>query len=672
MSGTITLSSNVLYTYPTPSIGLKTSSDLEVTPLSVSDIVKQYKNLFSEADAHTSAGTYTKIQKNLLDQLNNILGTIKNTSRNYTFNSEGLLPLEDIFDENESPEGANCKEGKKAYKYYLRDIIDKLNSLNKAIREAQKTITDLENLEAKTSSSFNSQAHVLIDYLNIQDKLAQKIINEFQTYSVVKNIINPKIITCYSPVTQKDDGGVIREEKRGNSYQVIEPDYIDLSTKFNSRLSNIKTIEDLRNFQTQKRNLTRNTEYIYWAEDKSGKTDKYDTSAIIEIKTSEYEPLDPEIEKTENSPIALFDELTLLEKLEYIVLYYKYNKDPYIFPNDNYFGYPCIKPTNSNSPTEDTNEIGNLELFYIGYLINHDGPINALAAFMEIKASAIKQQINLLQYRVKALKTYLSLVNKGLEEMQKSQSDGNPHPIPNSAYIILKYIASNTTRSLMYLENDEKHEKPYIVLQVDGEEVKDNDKIYHLTDSNNYILVRADEGGKGIETFLSNCDQIFDNIFKKLDVNNLTLKETTEYSSYTLARTLEISRLPHFNKTFPDDNCLFLKFKGNDKTNAKEKLPKELEVSKIDISSVTQDDYAGAKISWKDTSGEGVEKIWPALIDGWKTCFDSCINSLKSQLEYVQKSITSLRQKINTFDETGSNFRNKAYSIYNKTVNSIN
>ena len=239
--------------------------------------------------------------------------------------------------------------------------------------------------------------------------------------------------------------------------------------------------------------------------------------------------------------------------------------------------------------------------------------------------------------------------------MQETSQD-HTKPIPTSSYTILRCVAASTTRSLMYLANDKGHTTPYIVLQFDGQTVDG----YHFSSTNKYILVKTDEDA--IKAFLS-IDRDFDDLFNDKE-SHLSDYEFT--SPYETARTYSTNK-----QSYTSDNCLFLNF--NNSASAKENLPKELEVSKINISNVTQADYAGSGLAWNKGCGDKQYKeVWNMLVNGWKTCFDSCIESLKSQLEYVQKSISSLRQKINTFDQTGSNFRNKAYSIYNKTVNSIN
>ena len=72
--------------------------------------------------------------------------------------------------------------------------------------------------------------------------------------------------------------------------------------------------------------------------------------------------------------------------------------------------------------------------------------------------------------------------------------------------------------------------------------------------------------------------------------------------------------------------------------------------------------------TWNNYKDAG---IWPSIVKNWTTTYDTVIGNVQTQLESVNKSIESLRNKINTFDTSASNFRNKAYTIYNKTVNSI-
>lgn len=677
MSATISISSGTLYNYPIPSIGSDDIANSKVdftASTSIKDICDAYKKLFYPAD-----GLYYDICNKLLTQFNKILGKL-GTNRNYNFNINDVLPLEEIFDENEL--STNCKEGKKSYQYYLRQIINNLNSLNATLINAQNTIKQLENLTASTEQNLNNKSHSLITTLNILDNSAQDIIKKFSEYAVVKQITSYTKTLSYDIPTDisKLDFNKFFDGTTPESYEVIEPAYKDLNSEELSKLNTVKSLNDLRNLQTEKQFRVRKTVYAYISNDGMA-TNKYDPLARLEVKYHTEE--NPEKgESSELSNIKLFDELTLLEKLEYIVLYYKHNTEPYIFPNDDVFGYPCEKPNDSASATEDTNEIGNLELFYIGYIINRNGPIDAFASFMEIKSSAISQQITLLSYRVKALKFYLNLVNRGLEEMQKSQSDGD-NPIPVSSYYILRYVAANTTRTLMYLKDekgnylkykDEYNKEveltdPYIVLQYSNDSPSNehteqiNNTTYHLTQDNSYILIKATNDG--INEFISqcnNCHKKLDNIFSN-EVNN-SFSNPIDTNIY---QTIESkSKVPTLKLTWNNYNGLFLHF--TDKEFAAKCLPKELETSKVDVSKITG--KFADNLTWDNVPSKKEEKAsWTNFINAWKSCFDTCIENEKSQLEYVEKSISSLRQKINTFDQTSTNFRNKAYTIYNNIIN---
>ena len=53
-------------------------------------------------------------------------------------------------------------------------------------------------------------------------------------------------------------------------------------------------------------------------------------------------------------------------------------------------------------------------------------------------------------------------------------------------------------------------------------------------------------------------------------------------------------------------------------------------------------------------------KINEIFKENYKTCLDQ-----------QEKEITTLQKKIQTFDATTTNFRNKAFTVYNKIVNKI-
>lgn len=653
--------SNSLYSYATGTIG---SADIKATgkiqeSATLADIHTAYKSLFE---------TYGTMYNTLLAQLNKILGT----KYSGPLNLEGIFS--GVFNEKYKSE---CKEGIKAYKYYLKEVVMGLNNLSSWKEQAATWLGQLNGLMGSNQNG-NGDAHYLITQLEIADKHAQDIIKTFTQHVVQKEVTQTSCVN-YNDGT-KDKIEILPVEK----FSVCETEYMDVSKTYTSKLEKCKNINDLKALKIEKKGVERDVNAYYYKDStKKEYTDKYDNLAYYHVESKD------EIKKTEEDSIALFDELPLLDKLQYIKIYYgDTTKDArYIFPKDKNFGYPCVKPTDKDSPTEDNNEIGQLEMFYIGYLVDRDGPVNAIASFMEVKSSAIREQIVLMSYRVKALQYYIKLLNRGLEELTKSQSSG-PGAIPDASKNILQYLAPNVTRSLIYLkdadgnflkdlkDNGKELKNPYLVVQYKGNnpnEDKADDKGYHLSKSRNYVLIEATD--TGIESFLD--ENFLNNFFEKHNSNKLGLSasEKIAQNSYFMVGRKMI-HVDDNNESYEVNKpTLLLRFIGDD--NHRLYLPKELEVSRLDISKITVDNYAGSKWGWNSTSEDlkdvkdADKSTWTGFIESWTSTYDTTISNYKSQLEYVEKTISSLRKKIDTFDSMASSSRSKAYTIYNKTVNKI-
>ena len=51
--------------------------------------------------------------------------------------------------------------------------------------------------------------------------------------------------------------------------------------------------------------------------------------------------------------------------------------------------------------------VARLEKFYLGYLIDRDGPINAFCTLYEVKVRALQETLNELKKRIEAFNVYL-------------------------------------------------------------------------------------------------------------------------------------------------------------------------------------------------------------------------------------------------------------------------
>ena len=401
------------------------------------------------------------------------------------------------------------------------------------------------------------------------------------------------------------------------------------------------------------------------------------------------------------------------------------------------------------------------EMFYLGYIMDRDGPINALASFLEIKTTAIKTQIKVLMERIKAIKAYTNLLRKGFEQFSTVAADyGNAEnkpfdrpTIPRAAFYIYRYLSSSATRCFYYIDGT-----PYIMVQYShantGEFCKDNGKEpdstavddWNESPSKYYILVKADDDG--IDTFidfLNNLPTTFDGLaytpnpqMATIDPGDpkkdyyeriLDLLFTKTYASQPANRDNNYSckynddRYYHiFLKDVNTDETSFSYYfimdeyikkdkdvwdandtwqrNGNkdkwrcywcktqprvycDGTNVRFKkiedkyaLPKKLDVPKAAGTNVTDFNWNDYGMSWNDLtpdpdSDSAKKSALTSFMGIWKGNFETQIANYKTCLDQQEKEITTLQKKIQTFDATTTNFRNKAFSVYNKIVNKI-
>lgn len=682
--------------------------------------VKQLYNAYVQfflGDTDAKKVGLEEIENVLKDQLNAVLSLVS-SKKTYDF----PLDIAKILDENKLTNA--CKKGNEAYKFYVRKIVSELNNLHEIITSAKNNLSRLQTL-IRTEDFENPAIRELLTQLRLAEIDGEAIKKTFSEYMVPKNFeITYFDIYWYNgkPAQIKTASTAKSAAQGSEAYTMPEATEIDWDKEKKEKKTteltfpssipdDISSVDDLRTkIKTEKLTGSR-VVYTYFFKKGSvtEMTDRYDTSADVYYVTKDT----IEEEKTKNDEISFFGELPLLDKLKYIILYYTKSGTRRTFPeNDAVNGFPCLSnppPTGVNPATrqdrkytDDVNEIARLEPFYIGFLVDRDGPVNALASFMEIKSVAINEQIKVLGYRIKALRHYLHLINRGLEEVNKSQSNGNAR-IPNSAYEILTMVGSNPTRCLKTIDG-----KDYFVLQWNGNEGKAS---YHTAKNNHYLLVPAND--EGIEAFIkygNQCDYCYDRLFdenaktcdNKETLRSLGLISDGEISEHEkqeqylknisihceknteIATSLFSLRMFgkwswYYNdsgkekfiaygsnfKTFPDD-CPLLLLNEPDES----KLPRELETNRMNITRILNQDYSGT--TWNNYKGDKTaESVWSLIVSNWKTTCDTVIGNVQTQLESVNKSIESLRNKINTFDESAINFRNKAYTIYNKTVNNI-
>jgi len=496
----------------------------------------------------------------LLECLNNIL-KVNGNPNTYSF-ANGDLPIETIFNENSLPDGI-CNAGKKAYAYYLKEVLQKLNLLNQHILKGQEALTALN--ECTNAAQIKNYETIL----ELQDGLVKKYLDDFNKYTVVQTLITTRY-TIRNTINNKP-ASIPPVTSTETNYDIRGKIWNEDGTatgNFDTALSSLDEINDLRKLTTKKEtgfqtitttlcNIRNYKDLVKQGTSKqiasyltmTNLNDKFGFN-VVDKKIEIIPPLDEEEQKKQTTPIALFDELTLLEKLKYIRVYYTQNTNPYHYPEDLKSGVPCMSrsdlekhvydandnksntdelvtlgiiPSDTNKPKTDLVEPGAIELFYVGYLKDSMGAINALAAFMEVKSVSMLAQIEQQSYRIKALKTYLKMLEIALQELNTSYernsiSTSEGDKTYTKAYLAIKYAAANQTRTLATIKNKEGQMEDYIVLQVDGNAEAEDYKHYNLSDNQTYIYVKATT--EGINEFLSLQWDAVDMLFKNLSTTS--------------------------------------------------------------------------------------------------------------------------------------------------------
>lgn len=412
----------ISYTFPTP---IQSETDKlitnQISSPTISDIWTAYSELFR------AEGAYQKCLEALYFQLSNSLG-----SGNYDTDN-----LEQIYADIKSIGGKTidsvCEEGYRAYLFYAKTLVDTIRAIETFIAKGQEALDNIQNLPnvsnpdgtetvLATNESINQQAHVWITDLDVYNDMVHDLFQSVLEYA--------------------------QYNKDKNVWENVYPDTLVVANYRISQLadySNYEKLETLRNT---------GIEYL--------------DSSVVGGKATQ--------------PLKVFNSLNLLDRLRYINYYYRLilvagKTDYAIFPNDAETGFPCLPNPLSTKVTEDTKELGAMESFYIGYLSNRDGPINAVAGFFEIKYQALQSNIELVSNKISALNVYLTFINRGMDLLNNSQTNGKQR-IPDGAMIALTYLCGGNMYNLFKDANGEKH----LVI-----ESKKN--------PGTYMLVKADESG---------------------------------------------------------------------------------------------------------------------------------------------------------------------------------
>lgn len=210
--------------------------------------------------------------------------------------------------------------------------------------------------------------------------------------------------------------------------------------------------------------------------------------------------------------LECFNELNLLDRLKYIKEYYgiKNGKTNYVFPEDKSIGFPCVAEEGID---ETDTRIANVEKFYLGYLIDRDGPVNAFCALYELKVAALQETLKLMSQRIKALNTYLEFINYGMDLLNQSQTAKKIKEkggvLPNGVPVALAYLCGQKMYNLF---EDDEGNKYLVIPSVITKKVVEKTNTY--TDNANS---EPDETGETV--YYKNREVTIDNANNKVTIS---------------------------------------------------------------------------------------------------------------------------------------------------------
>ena len=525
----------------------------------------------------------------------------------------------------------DCDESNSAYKFYGKQIIDQINNFTDYINEAKLILS-------KWDESVNSNASVYPDIVRLE--CLHQFCSEIKT----------KFGTRYYYDFDEDNWKLAVDDYCGSSCSCCEVVGETVKTtseeSFYSQISNKDGYESLE--------------------------DLYNTEVKANSGNSEYE-----------KKLECFNELNLLDRLKYIKVYYdiKNGKTNYVFPDDKAHGFPCV---NEADLLKTDARIANLEKFYVGYLIDRDGPVNAFCSLFEIKIDALQASINEMAKRIKAMNVYLDFINRGMEVLTQSQSNGNKR-IPDGAVIALTYLCGQKMYNLF-----EYNGKKYLVIPSVKKEGKWNKGLP-------YYLVTVDENGKrfligtsglandgmgdgscgirndgdGVFHMVWHCtcknpSHPIENKYHELDSWACTnignagriTNGVKKQGAYAMQASSGLKSIPKTSSKVFGVNTTYV-------CSVDEfKLPKELEVSAIIPGSVKN--YLTSNTIKNLSDNEHT-----AMIESWTSAFKKKIEYINDAIKLVNTDIEQYRNKINTYYSQSSTFRSRVEEVYSNSARKI-
>lgn len=398
--------------------------------------------------------------------------------------------------------------------------------------------------------------------------------------------------------------------------------------------------------------------------------------------------------------LDVFRAVTLMDRLRYIRYYYKLileagATDYSVFPNSADMGYPCLPDVQSTKATEDTKSLGAMEVFYVGYLTDRDGPVNAVSSFFEVKTEALRNNLSLQSQRISTLNLYLDFINAGLDLLNTSQSNGGKfdgegnkkyyQKIPDGAILALTYLCGRNMYNLFEAPNGKK----YLVLP----EVNNSGD-----ETGNYLLVLAEDSGKKLfigdailgkviavpgQPDLSYRSNGFGLCYKGSGDKQFRWVSGTNYGYPIPLASYYVKTGSKLTESFglDSDGIESLKYKlkaeplSDDATDTTTfKLPTRLECNTVLPTSVKNYDEASTDKCITDDEGkiiENAESDHTSMIKSWTDAFSNKSQYINTSIDTINTDVSVDRSKIDTLDSLTSTFRSRAQDTYLNTVANI-
>ena len=488
----------------------------------------------------------------------------------------------------------DCIEAVNAYKFYGNRIVDQINKLTDYIKQANDILNAWSNLNT------NGLCDQEISDLIHKDVVDLECLMKFSLE--IEKIFSPRFIYDFDE----------------DVWKPVDDNYEQ---------------NGLSNFQIKT------------------KTDYHNN--LVELRTTGVK-CNRKGNDNHSHPLECFNELNLLDRLKYIKVYYDITggKTDYIFPNDASYGLPCVKEE------DKTKYIANIEKFYLGYLIDRDGPVNAFAGFFEMKIKAIEESIGIKQQEIRAYNAYLDFLNRGLDMLNSSQSEGEKR-ISDGTIIAMTYLCGQK----MYKLFTDNSGKEFLVIP-------------SVSKASQFFLVPNDR--YGMQFLLGDNGTV--GSYRGNSSTNLGGKKTNDLfkacyttgtsSSLKWNNTITVTETPtiYYTSTgekisYNSGEVVFYETK-TENISGNFTLPDALDIEIIKPESVYR--YTSAT---ECSSGSGAS--WAQVIESWTSAFQTKLQYMDIAIKSTQTDIQTLRDTINTFESLTKTLRSRTHDAGLNVVNKL-